>query len=303
MKFKLFTFALFFTVPLAQLYAQPKYLNKKSDIRFLPKVKSGALLQYQVKKYNKMPLESDSLNKENPKIDSTIYQFNIQIEELKDLKLHVYASFSNLRDTLLQAIYEGIKADIWFHFETNRYEIVNYKEIGKTVIENAKRLKENNSLSTRSMNMLNGIISSYQKPKTVKKLFIEIKYVIYPYHRAYPYQRIQLDSTEKKDLLGNPALRVIGQTVLKEKKKFCYQYRRQLYPKVSSDSTLKQRVDGTTILSLDSQEIGENQESYKYKDIVFDKKTGVIQSNVYEEKKTIFGKTIKVKKVYQLIKN
>ena len=283
-------------------FAQVEINKELNEIQITPKIKSGTVLKYSVKRYKLIPSEN-----EESRLDSMAYQMNLKFTSVTNSILNFNISYAGIADTMMKYLHNGVYAEIAYDMASKNYEVKNDSAIIKTMQTRIGHLKEQENLDSLMYKNLDNYLSKVSTPKSIKKMYKELKYILSPYENIYAYNQFKADTTQSKDLLGNPANRIKRQGVFKIKGDYVFQYRRNLFPTLGAKDALATKVEedfgqGAKLLSIDTDISANEQESYKYIDIVFDKKSGIIQLNVYEEKKSIFGIVAESKKVFRLMK-
>ncbi len=283
-------------------YTQINIDKELNQIQITPKIKGGTVLKYSVKRYKLIPSETEEAT-----IDSMTYQMNLKFTSVANSILNFNISYAGIADTMMNYLHNGVHAEIAYDMATKNYEVKNDSAIIKTMQTRIGHLKDNENLDSLMYKNLDNYLSKVSSTKSIKKMYKELKYILSPYENIYAYNQFKADTTQSKDMLGNPAKRIKRQGIFKIKGTYVFQYRRNLIPTSSIEDALASKIEedlgqGAKLLSIDSNISENKQESYKYIDIVFDKKSGIIQSNVYEEKKSIFGIVAESKRVFTLIK-
>ena len=283
------------------VYAQPKILKKENQIIFQPGIKPGTILKYKITSQRMTQSEEDSAQS-----SSNSYVMEMQFISLNKEKARFRLGFSESPDTLLNQLMEGAYASVIFNFENGESTVERKEQFAQAITDNADRILSQNSIDSTASIRLADMALKLSDHASIDDLSYEIQYVMNFYHRTYPYETVVSDSVEVKDLLGDPAYSRISYGVSRKKKAYILRFAKTRdttgdMQKMMSQALEEKFGEGAEIISTDNHYTQDQPGEYTRYDVTFDKKTGIIQSFIRDEQKSVFSLLINSKKSLQLI--
>ncbi len=284
--------------------AQPKFRKKNTQdyIQFKPRIETGTTLIYELKRYRVSPL-----TKSTRKIDSNRFQMELKIISISNSALNFTAQLDEIQDTMMNAIINGLKAQILFDYKNQDFEIKNEKELTDIIKKRITKIKENQPLDAISVQTLNMLTKLAESSGFLKKTFNEVREVIRHYHILYPFNKFVMDSNQLENMFDDGTFNFRKEAVFELRQNYLYQSRNNIVSKAKMDTLISNnpsmdREKNLPYLSMLADCSFAPGATYNFMDIRFHKETGVLQSFIYEEQASWSDQYNQSKKVYTLIK-
>ena len=286
---------------LTSAIAQPTILKDKKVIFFVPIVDVGTKLNYEVTRFENIPIDSGGI-----KLDTTRYYINLVINGFQDSAFNISATIPMKMDEVVDPIFEGLECNFKYNIISKERTILNRDELVHTILNRIEKQKEVYHSDTSVVKSLSSMSLAVSEEGRIKKLFGEVEDLLSFYGTPLPYKTALVDTIQKKGMFGDIENFIVTQEVVKAKKSYIFNFKKKLDAKSSMNKLLQKSVKDQfgEDVKLVPSEAEKNQfkvESYNYVDVSFNKKKGTVTSVVKDEKKTIFGTIIQFKKEYRLV--
>lgn len=257
-----------------------------SSKRFVPKVKPGTTLRYQVSKE-----VSTGMQDGTGQDVSQAYQIQVEFGTVSDSSIHVNVSYADMDDLFEKDILEGLVGHFSLNLGTQEIVLENLSAVSDHVLANMLRVAEEQGRSEEEMAKVERFEEMLQRPELAILLFKGLNEVLLPYSSSYSIA--QVDTLIKKDYIGQQIAYLLQNAVVREKKAFHVVQHSDLIPEGDLSNSTSIPLTDQVAKAVEQQEA--KPDSYSHVDIRFDKCKRTLTEYVKHEYQSQLGMVLSSK--------